>query len=395
MNGRSCSPFPYATLPRLSRRSVRLRRALRGWLTELRQHTLMTTLTHAFGGGDIRLDLDPSSARLTSELEPDTLPPGWSTRIIAGSSEILLTLDVHIALAVVDHLLEDIARGSDNRPARPLSPLEHGVLAATLATALEQLGQQVHMPLHSTLEPVVAATQVTRLARHGELIVIPLQIALGENTRGHARLILPLDDLTHLDAHRVALQAPTTNPRLARSTLPITLRVELFRQRLGAIQLRRLEPGALWMTHQPATPPLQAWLTSAGERLWQGTVSANGRLTLDTYVWAHSQPHTTTRRRPVSPPTTPPSASSPPLDEALQTLPVEVLLEAGRLTLSLHEVASLAPGDILATEAPLRHPVALTMGGRLIARGELVDVEGRLGVRILDTHFTSELPEPT
>ncbi|MEL6180248.1 MAG: hypothetical protein AAFS10_14905, partial [Myxococcota bacterium] len=108
MNGRSCSPFPYATLPRLSRRSVRLRRALRGWLTELRQHTLMTTLTHAFGGGDIRLDLDPSSARLTSELEPDTLPPGWSTRIIAGSSEILLTLDVHIALAVVDHLLGDI-----------------------------------------------------------------------------------------------------------------------------------------------------------------------------------------------------------------------------------------------------------------------------------------------
>jgi len=34
---------------------------------------------------------------------------------------------------------------------------------------------------------------------------------------------------------------------------------------------------------------------------------------------------------------------------------------------------------------PLHGPVDLTVGGRVVARGELVDVDGELGVRVLRT----------
>ena len=54
----------------------------------------------------------------------------------------------------------------------------------------------------------------------------------------------------------------------------------------------------------------------------------------------------------------------------------------GRITLSAREVLDLRPGTVLPVGRPLAGPVDLTAGGRVIARGELVDVEGEIGVRV-------------
>jgi flagellar motor switch/type III secretory pathway protein FliN len=62
-------------------------------------------------------------------------------------------------------------------------------------------------------------------------------------------------------------------------------------------------------------------------------------------------------------------------------LPVEVVVEVGRLHLTGAQVLELGPGDVLTLERPLG-PVELRAGDRLIARGELVDVEGEAGVRL-------------
>ena len=69
-------------------------------------------------------------------------------------------------------------------------------------------------------------------------------------------------------------------------------------------------------------------------------------------------------------------------DQLLRELPVEVVCELGRVTMSGRELLELRPGAVIPAGRPLSGPVDLTVGGRVVARGELVDVEGEIGVRI-------------
>ena len=78
--------------------------------------------------------------------------------------------------------------------------------------------------------------------------------------------------------------------------------------------------------------------------------------------------------------TSPESAnpSSPPAE-----VPVTLTVELGRINLPLHRLADLKPGDVLELGRHAREPVELTSNGRLVARGELVQIDTELGVRIL------------
>jgi type III secretion system YscQ/HrcQ family protein len=66
------------------------------------------------------------------------------------------------------------------------------------------------------------------------------------------------------------------------------------------------------------------------------------------------------------------------LDGLLLTVHVEL---AGR-RMRMDELAQLRAGQILELGCRATDPVDLVVEGRSIARGELVDIEGRLGVRI-------------
>jgi len=80
-------------------------------------------------------------------------------------------------------------------------------------------------------------------------------------------------------------------------------------------------------------------------------------------------------------PTTQPSAPS---EHLLRELPVQITCEIGRVTLTAREILELRPGAVVPVGRPLAGPVDLTAGGRVVARGELVDVEGELGVRVTE-----------
>jgi flagellar motor switch protein FliN len=62
---------------------------------------------------------------------------------------------------------------------------------------------------------------------------------------------------------------------------------------------------------------------------------------------------------------------------------VEVEFLVGSLEISIRELASLQSGQVLELERDLAEPLDLVVDGRRVARGELVNVEGRLGVRIV------------
>ena len=71
------------------------------------------------------------------------------------------------------------------------------------------------------------------------------------------------------------------------------------------------------------------------------------------------------------------------LVEAVGEIPVVVRVEVGSVQLLAREWAALGPGDVLTVGRKIAEPVVLRVAGVEVARGELVDVEGDVGVRIL------------
>ena len=63
------------------------------------------------------------------------------------------------------------------------------------------------------------------------------------------------------------------------------------------------------------------------------------------------------------------------------TITVEV--RVGNASMSVAEIGAIQSGQVIDLEVPLGQPVALVAGGEQIGKGELVNIEGRLGVRVL------------
>ena len=68
-------------------------------------------------------------------------------------------------------------------------------------------------------------------------------------------------------------------------------------------------------------------------------------------------------------------------------LPLAISFDLGGLTLSVAEMAALAPGKILETGRDAASPVRITVAGKSIGTGSLFDVGGRIGVRIETLHM--------
>ena len=70
-------------------------------------------------------------------------------------------------------------------------------------------------------------------------------------------------------------------------------------------------------------------------------------------------------------------------DVALQAR-LPVTLRVGSTELPLGRILSLAPGDVIALDNEVGGPVDVLVAGKPVARGELVSIDGRLGVRITE-----------
>lgn len=64
-------------------------------------------------------------------------------------------------------------------------------------------------------------------------------------------------------------------------------------------------------------------------------------------------------------------------------VPVQVVAVMGKRNITLKEIASLKMGEVIELNRPANEIVDLVAGGKLIARGELVEIEGKMGVRIV------------
>ncbi len=64
-------------------------------------------------------------------------------------------------------------------------------------------------------------------------------------------------------------------------------------------------------------------------------------------------------------------------------LPVQVVAVIGKKTITMQELLAMEPGQLIEFGLPVTEVVDLVANGKLIARGELVEIDSRLGVKII------------
>lgn len=68
----------------------------------------------------------------------------------------------------------------------------------------------------------------------------------------------------------------------------------------------------------------------------------------------------------------------------IDSLEVEVTAQVGRMAMTLGQLRRLGAGQVVEFPTSVENPARLTVGGKVVATGELVDVGGRVGVRIVE-----------
>ena len=66
----------------------------------------------------------------------------------------------------------------------------------------------------------------------------------------------------------------------------------------------------------------------------------------------------------------------------LMDVPVRVIVEIGRARLTLGELVRVRPGSLLELDREAHEPADILVNGKIVARGEVVTIDDRYGVRV-------------
>lgn len=346
--------FPFDRLPRLSRADADARgRHARGPLTALSRGA---EASGEWLGLPVRLEVDGAPARPSSTLDP-TLAALLED---AAGTRAALLLDPAIALLIVERIVGgDVEELVD----APLSDLECGLLAHAISRWLREGGSRFGVAAVLTSGAALAEA----LGARDSLLRWPLALRIGA-ARGNAALVIA--------EHAPVEDAPVTLPACL-AAAPIELAITAGRAELDARTVASLEPGDV-VVPDGCSLRVEDGVLSGRVRLESGRAAWLCTLAGDALEMIHGELCAPSSAAEVSVK----SAEDDALLERMGGTKVTLVVELARLTLPLAQLAALAPGEVLRADTPIGEPVVLRAGDQVIAEGELVDVDGELGVRI-------------
>ena len=374
---------PLGVLPRLSARRV----ALEGRLSRLEGHDafsevlggLVRSLGQSPRIGPPEVFWKPAGLRRTG-LVAQILWPRLRSRLAIG-------IEIPVAHAVVDRLLGFDRFPEEHRLA--LTPIEWGIWTYLIADCLNRLQHRPPGPFGAwDLEIDRVGPDPFDLENLGRVVTLRWPVALGEVT-GAFRLWLPeilvarwlqagAPPLSSLDPERASKFAELSGDWHAVAgtiVLPRGLKTLRLSGVLPLIDSR--------LRGSPQSPSgVVTLIARTSDRSGTFRFSAEpvpfsgaGRLTLTSVMIHEPLPREAL-------PVNPASTSSAPSPEPGADVPISLVVELGRVQLTMSRLADLHPGDVIELGRHSREPVELTSNGRLVARGELVQIDTELGVRV-------------
>lgn len=78
------------------------------------------------------------------------------------------------------------------------------------------------------------------------------------------------------------------------------------------------------------------------------------------------------------------SGKNAPASDVVLDIGVQLSLEVGRARMKIRDLLALGPGSVIELERPAGDPLDVYVNNRLVARGEVVMVNDRYGLRFTD-----------
>ncbi len=417
---RTWRPFVFRNLEKVSRAQGQLAERLR-WLTpaEGTAAAVATRLKELFDA-EVRLTVESVQVRPMAELRRFLGDPTFLAVLAPGALQGRAVLEVELALA---HVAVDLLLGGAGETVglRPLTDIEEGVMAYVVLEALKVLvpGLQPAVP-RPRLDGVARGVDEVsaRLGDDGPMLAVHLHATLGPHG-GLVRLVVPA---AVLDAAEPAVESAQ---RRARGKADL----EAFASRLSAVRgWLRAEIGSAEISGQDlaslrvkdvllvdvlSARPDKGEAGTAQLRMGKGTA---GRADAEVFVGEDGRYRARiTDIIPGEPghPGSADEASAEPADEEedftnpeldvppelegaalddvskpdgsdlLGDVPLQIAVELARVPVTAQQVVGLRTGQVIELNRGPGEPVELSVNGKVVARGELVEVEGQLGVRII------------
>lgn len=357
-------PFPYASLERLTRAEILAGRDLRRFVrSSVRVDDLAAALASL---ASAKVSVLERSVRRADPSRSDVSAVGVVLSSADGGTPALVEVEAALASAVVARVLGRPApRVID--AARPAPSEISGAVAAVILAAVRRA--------HAGVAPrVLAAGPAAVLARdfcatNAEAVTAFLTVVVDDDAYD-ARVTVPSAAVPRAEGAGDVLaslgDAPIALPLVVARCL--ATRAELADLRPGDAFL--VPPGAIRCENGAVVGPV---VLAAGraERGLGADLAEGGRLVLrgrvESVPWGaamNDEAAATTR-------------------EVLEEAPVVVRVELGAVEMKASEWAALGPGDVIALGRRVGEPAVLRVNGAEVARGELVQVDGEYGVRIV------------
>ena len=344
------APYPWGSLERVPRALLVRLAALREHPVELAPEGLAGVLSAIVG--------TPVECELRGYALGGPKRRTLEVALGCGKSRAVLGAEPALAVALLERIL---ARPfSLSREGQELEPAVTGAFAALAVEVARRLARE---PVELLAEPRYDAS------------TLRADVTIRFDGRAYAAFALfALEPLPTIPRPRVELGAL--------GDVPLAIPLVVARSLATPAELLRLVPGAAFV------PGEKAWVTSdrIGRAVLAGALGQSG-------VWvelpADGRLVLTEELAELAPDWADSGVAMAEADDVNETLadaaleaPVVVRVELGAVSMTASDWARLRPGDVLETGRRIAEPVLLRIAGRVVARGELCDVDGEVGVRV-------------
>lgn len=402
----SVRPFRFTNLPKFSAEQIAVQQSAAQFISTKPFHPKFVDELGKVAETYLKVPCQ-FSAELQSPVERahlGALIPSISCLMVVGlgpsDHKMLVDFDPGLASFVIDKLLG--GSGDVGRLQRPLTDIEEGVLSFFILKMMGlvhegwQSGHELSLSLDRFASKLTDLFQLVDAERGYH--VVGVNISFGKRV-GYARLLLPYSFITANFATPPAQSGGTPEDfNYMRRVLPrigpaqIFCRVEAANLDLDESDLGSLEIGDIVLLENPKISKTSLGLEgevflkigsaqNGGVRAVLVNEGDQSRLRVEQIV-IQEQP-LEAEMSDEQEETSEDQDNLPETEGLLRDVAAPVVVELGRIKMNVSQVARLRAGQVLRLPRGANDPVDLVVHGKLFARGELIEVDGELGVRLM------------
>lgn len=380
--GVDVAAFPFHLWPKVARSTLPLLRAVCRRLPTDAPSASADAAAEMLGC-DVHVSM--AEPQLVLAAEWDALLPDPLVAVVLEAVEqplrerVAVELEPTLVAALLDRMLGGEGGPETAIAAGPINDIEKGLLTYGAARLV---------PAQSAMRVcgiVTAPLSLPNALGSRTAILWPGHVRAG-NDAGFVRVWVP-----EVAAHVMPPAPRFSNAASVLVDLPMQIRLDAGRGQLSIEDLRGLRAGdvvlldEMWVS-STSLPSLSGTLRGRVEGSqapsWTFDIAGPSLRLSSVAVGAGA---TVTQGEKMSKSENPSSDSQRPAVTAddLSGTPVELAVEVARFSLPLGDLTALRPGEILRSGTNVGSHVVLRAGRRSVAEGELVDVDGEVGIRIL------------